>query len=94
MVQRYRVLREIEPGAAERFLSGHFQLKAGFTIALVDPDTGTSLNGSEMLDAITSNLLQRTSNEFSFDRETEKQMLSRLSDIRSFGACPGEGRAS
>ena len=66
-IEKFRKLRDTNPGSAERFLPRHFQLKTDFTIALVQPDSGLPFDGNEMVDSIAANLMHRANNNFTSD---------------------------
>eukprot|EP00973_Karenia_brevis_P050144 6958118-Karenia_brevis.AAC.1 len=87
-IRRYRQLSISDPGAAERFLSTHFQLKPQFTIALVDDCTGQPLDEPSMIDKIIQCLLDRANNDSEYDRSEELLMQRQVSIIRQQGACP------
>ena len=88
-VHRYLRLRELNDGAAERFLSGFFKDTDRFDIQLVSPETGRTQSTSEMLDAIRTDLLGRAQNDFPQCPVERERMSRAVSEIRRTGAAPG-----
>ena len=78
--------RSVSPGAAERFLSGHFQGAARFSVQLVDPSTAASLSPTEMVDAVVSDLMGRARNDFPEDAAEAARLSRAVAEVRRVGA--------
>ena len=82
-------LREVNPGAAERFLSGFFQVRKRFDVRLSDPTTGATMPPSEMIKAIQRDLFARDGNDFVQDPGAAEAMERQVAKIRNAGALEG-----
>ncbi|CAK0871094.1 unnamed protein product, partial [Prorocentrum cordatum] len=88
-VHRFLHLRTVNPGAAERFLSGFYQMRKRFDVRLADPTTGATMPPPEMVEAVQRDLFARDRNDVEQDPEAAEAMERQVARIRKASALEG-----
>jgi len=79
-------MRRDAPNEAERFIAKYFSAQNAFEIALVQPDSGESLDCTGMVTAIETDLRARVDNAFPRDPVEQEEQRRDVSAIRAAGA--------